>query len=34
VRLIMLVGLGVTLLTFALLALADLRRARALRRGH
>jgi TRAP-type mannitol/chloroaromatic compound transport system permease small subunit len=32
VRLIMLVGLGVTLLTFALLALADLRRARALRR--
>lgn len=33
VRLIMLVGLGVTLLTFALLALADLRRARALRRA-
>lgn len=33
VRLIMLVGLGVTLLTFVLLALADLRRARALRRA-
>lgn len=33
VRLIMLVGLGVTLLTFVLLALADLQRARALRRA-
>jgi TRAP-type mannitol/chloroaromatic compound transport system permease small subunit len=32
VRLIMLIGLATTLLTFALLAMADLRRARALRR--
>jgi TRAP-type mannitol/chloroaromatic compound transport system permease small subunit len=33
VRLIMLVGLAVTLLTFVLLALADLRRARLVRRA-